>query len=341
MIQEILQAFIFIFIAEMGDKTQILAMAFATKYPVKKVLLGIMLGAFLNHGIAVVLGSQLTKLVPMSMVQLVAGIAFIIFGIWSLRLEDEEEEATMTAKHGPILTVALAFFIGEMGDKTQLTAIALAAQSFMPALILLGTVSGMVVTGGLGIFVGKKIGNRVPEIAIKTVASIIFLLFGAIKIYGAMPPMYLNAITISLFIVPLVAVFCFLFLKNYKVYQSGEMTKYRRVSGELYQYYLDMEHKVNKLCKGQASCGSCDGTRCPVGNTRAIIESSIQKEVVHLEEVDKQLIAGKKFETEGIDQIIEATETMLEKAEPEQKEALDRIIDNMKSIQNKSNRPKE
>ena len=129
MFQEILKAFTLIFIAEMGDKTQILAMAFATRYPVKKVLLGIGIGAFLNHGLAVLLGSLLSNFIPINTLQLVAGIAFVGFAIWSLKIEEDDEEETPKFQLGPVVTIALAFFIGELGDKTQLTAITLASDS--------------------------------------------------------------------------------------------------------------------------------------------------------------------------------------------------------------------
>ncbi|MEA1882939.1 MAG: TMEM165/GDT1 family protein [Thermotogota bacterium] len=84
MIQEIVKVFILIFVAEVGDKTQILAMAFATKYPVKKVLLGIFIGAFLNHGIAVALGAAISDIFPLSAIKIVAAVVFMVFGIIKL-----------------------------------------------------------------------------------------------------------------------------------------------------------------------------------------------------------------------------------------------------------------
>src|SRR5690554_2998779 len=161
MIQEMIKAFFLIFIAEMGDKTQILAMAFATRFPVRKVLLGIGLGALLNHGLAVALGSSLSRVVPLSTIQIIAGAAFIGFALWTLKPENGEEEKEPRMQFGPTATVALAFFIGELGDKTQLTAITLAADARYPLLILGGTVSGMIATGALGIFIGKKLGEKI------------------------------------------------------------------------------------------------------------------------------------------------------------------------------------
>src|SRR6056297_2859387 len=188
---ELIKAFFLIFAAEMGDKTQILAMAFATRYPVKKVLLGIFIGSFLNHAIAVALGTVISTQIPLNKIQIVAGAAFIVFAIWTLRDETEEEEENKTIKYGAVVTVALAFFIGELGDKTQLAAITLGASSNYPLLTLSGTVSGMVVTGGLGIIVGKTLGDKIPEIGIKLSASVIFLFFGLSKLFNSVPTIYM------------------------------------------------------------------------------------------------------------------------------------------------------
>src|SRR6056297_3848201 len=143
---EFIKAFMLIFVAEMGDKTQILAMTFATRYSVKKVLLGIFIGSLLNHGLAVALGTVLSKRFPIDRIQIIAGLAFIFFAVWTLRNEDDEEEENEKIKYGAVITVALAFFIGELGDKTQLAAITLAAASKHLLLVLAGTVSAMVAT---------------------------------------------------------------------------------------------------------------------------------------------------------------------------------------------------
>lgn len=200
MSQELIQAFMLIFIAEMGDKTQILAMAFATRFPVKKVFLGIFLGSLLNHGLAVWLGSYISNFVPINTIQIIAGLAFVGFALWTLKPEgdDDDEGSSQRSKFGPVMTVALAFFIGELGDKTQLTAITLAVDAVYPLAILAGTVMGMVVTGGLGIVVGRQLGDKVPELAIKIIASSVFMFFGITKLYQTLPEQYLTLPIISL-----------------------------------------------------------------------------------------------------------------------------------------------
>lgn len=156
---EFLKAFALIFVAEMGDKTQIMAMAFATQYAIKSILSGVFLGSFLNHGIAILLGSLFLTKLPMGLIQLLAGAVFIAFGLQSLNIEGDSDEEKSKAKHGAVLTVAMAFFIGELGDKTQLTAMTLGTESMYPFLTLMGTSLGMVSVSLFGIFIGAKLGG--------------------------------------------------------------------------------------------------------------------------------------------------------------------------------------
>lgn len=201
MIQEIIKAFTFIFIAEMGDKTQILAMAFATKYPVKKVLLGIFFGVLLNHGLAVILGSCISDFIPVNAIQISAGLAFIGFAFWTLKFDEGlDKVGENKSRFGPVGTVALAFFAGELGDKTQLTAITLACDADYPVFILCGTILGMVAVGLIGIAIGRRLGSKVPEFTIKIIAASVFMFFGIAKLYQSMPNRYLNPYSITIFV---------------------------------------------------------------------------------------------------------------------------------------------
>lgn len=112
MLQELLTSCFLIVAAEMGDKSQILAMTFATKYSIRQVMLGVSIGALLNHGIAVALGSSLSKLIALDLVRILAGAAFILFALISLANsgEDEPDEAE-NHKFGPVLTVAMVFLL--------------------------------------------------------------------------------------------------------------------------------------------------------------------------------------------------------------------------------------
>jgi Ca2+/H+ antiporter, TMEM165/GDT1 family len=179
-------SFVFVVLAEMGDKTQLLAMAFATRYPAKTVLSGVLVATLLNHLLAVVMGSWLTNIVPLSVIQIVASASFILFGLWTLRgdkLEGEDKKYTFS----PFWTVAVAFFFAEMGDKTQLATVALAAkyQSIIP--IWLGTTAGMMVADAFGIIVGVLMGKKIPERFVKWFAATIFILFGIVGLYDSLP----------------------------------------------------------------------------------------------------------------------------------------------------------
>ena len=170
-------AFIMVVLAEMGDKTQLLAMAFATKYPWKKVMFGILVATILNHFVAIAAGIYLHSFIPKDIVELVASIAFIIFGLWILKDDELGNEAEKN-RFSIFWTVAIAFFLAEMGDKTQLATDMLS--------ILVGTTLGMLVADGLGILLGATLHKYVPDRVIKKFASLIFILFGVVGILHAM-----------------------------------------------------------------------------------------------------------------------------------------------------------
>lgn len=184
-------SFLFVVLAEMGDKTQLLAMAFACRYPAKTVLAGVLVATLVNHLLAVVVGSWLTNIVPLDTIQIAASASFILFGLWTLRgdrLEGEDKKY----KFSPFWTVAVAFFFAEMGDKTQLATVALAAKyrSILP--IWMGTTAAMLVADAFGIIVGVVLGKKIPERFVKWFAAAIFILFGIIGLYDSLPERFLT-----------------------------------------------------------------------------------------------------------------------------------------------------
>lgn len=190
--QELSAACFLIIVAEMGDKSQILAMALASKYSVSQVLIGISLGAVLNHGMAVFLGSSLGKIIPINLVRITAGLTFIIFAFLTLAGDKEGLDETNTKKHSPIMTILMAFFLSELGDKTQLTAIALASSSEHPFMIFIGTVSGMIISGACGIIISRRMGRHLPDSVRKILSACVFLFFGLTYLYQNIPPIYLT-----------------------------------------------------------------------------------------------------------------------------------------------------
>ncbi|MDA8229079.1 MAG: TMEM165/GDT1 family protein [Desulfitobacterium hafniense] len=172
-------------LAEMGDKTQLLAMAFATKYKATKVLLGVFLATILNHALAVAVGNFITKFSSVeTWIQGIAALSFIFFGLWTIRGDKLEGEENRKTKFGAAMTVAIAFFIAELGDKTQLATIALATKfPDNPVGILMGTTTGMLIADAIGIIVGVVMCKKIPERTIKLISAGVFILFGFIGSY--------------------------------------------------------------------------------------------------------------------------------------------------------------
>ncbi len=177
---------VFVVLAEMGDKTQLLAMAFATRYRWQTVMSGVLVATLANHLLAVLAGTYLSTVVPLSYVKVAAAGSFILFGLWTLRgdtLQDEDKKFN----YSPFWSVAIAFFIAEMGDKTQLATVALATEYRGIVQIWLGTTSGMLIADGVGIVVGVLLGKRIPERLVKWCAASIFIIFGVWGLYEGIP----------------------------------------------------------------------------------------------------------------------------------------------------------
>jgi putative Ca2+/H+ antiporter (TMEM165/GDT1 family) len=181
-LEALIYSTIFVVLAEMGDKTQLLGMAFVTRYKARVVLAGVLVATLLNHLLAVALGDYLTNFIPLRQIQLIAALSFIVFGLWTLRgdtLKGEDQKVY----YNPFWTVTIAFFIAEMGDKTQLAAIALAAKYDSILYVWLGTTIGMIISNIIGIIIGVVLGKKIPEKIVKIVSASIFILFGYLGIW--------------------------------------------------------------------------------------------------------------------------------------------------------------
>src|SRR5216683_1824204 len=176
-------ALFFVFIAEMGDKTQLVALAFATRYAARTVLAGVFAATLLVHLFSVVLGELVGLALPVFWVKLLAGVAFLGFGLWTLRGDElDEDERVAERRFGPVVTVAIAFFLAELGDKTMLATVTIASQQHDFAGVWLGSTLGMVVADGLAIIVGKVLGKQLPEKTIKYGAAAIFIVTGVVTL---------------------------------------------------------------------------------------------------------------------------------------------------------------
>lgn len=278
MFKELIKSFFFIFIAEMGDKTQIIAMTFATQYKALKVLVGVMIGVALNHGLAIVLGTYLSNVIPLNTVQIVAGSLFILFGLWTLKEDkDKDKETNRKVSLGPVMTVALAFFIGELGDKTQLTAMTLATGATYPLFILFGTILGMIATSGLGIYVGGKIGDKIPEFTLKIVSSSVFIFFGVLKLFQTVPEEYITSINVIVFFAVLGSIIYLLLISAIKRKQNGKSTALQEAAATLYIHTQQLKKAIDNICLGSETCGTCQGKQCLIGFVKKILNDAAEK----------------------------------------------------------------
>lgn len=176
-----------IVLAEMGDKTQLIAMAFSAKYKAAKVLTGIFIATVLNHGLAVWIGHLITHIESaQSWIKAAASLSFIFFGLWTVRGDKPGGEQNRKSRLGAVATVAIAFFFSEIGDKTQLAAVALATEfPADPLAVLAGTTAGMLIADGAGIIIGVALYRKIPERIIKLISAGVFIIFGLIGCYEA------------------------------------------------------------------------------------------------------------------------------------------------------------
>ncbi len=173
---------IVVVLAEMGDKTQLLAMAFACKFRWQTVMWGVFAATAANHLLAAAAGNYLAAILPLTYIKIAASASFIIFGLWTLRgdtLKGEDKRYSFS----PFWTVTVAFFMAEMGDKTQLATIALAVEYNTIIPVWIGTTMGMIISNAFGIIAGNVMGKRIPDRVIKWVAAIIFIAFGVYGLY--------------------------------------------------------------------------------------------------------------------------------------------------------------
>lgn len=182
----LLTAFGVVFVAELGDKSQLLALALAARHRAWVVLAGIAGAAATMLGLAVVVGAVVGTALPQRPLQLVAGLLFIGFGLWTLRDEDHDDEAEADAAsdRGALLTTYVSFLAAEFGDKTMLATVALATTRGAFG-TWVGATLGMTAASGLAILVGNQARERLPERLVRYVAAAAFILLGALLLLDA------------------------------------------------------------------------------------------------------------------------------------------------------------
>ena len=190
-------SFFIVFCSEIGDKTQLLVLSFSAKSKTSSILLGVALGTFLSHGLAIIFGSQIGSLNNENFrfyLDIFTYSTFLLFGVWGFIPKKEKEDSTKKTsfiqsisnlKINYLFIVAISIIIGELGDKTFLASLGLGLQypNFKFALIL-GSISGMVLSNLVAIIFGKLVSKRLNTSAIEFISNLLFVLFGLIGFFS-------------------------------------------------------------------------------------------------------------------------------------------------------------
>ncbi|MEP6701817.1 MAG: TMEM165/GDT1 family protein [Betaproteobacteria bacterium] len=174
-------------LAEIGDKTQLLAFILAARFrkPLP-IIAGILVATLLNHGLAGAVGALIAAAISPVVLRWVLGLSFIGMAIWTMIPDEiEEDETKVAGKLGIFGATALTFFLAEMGDKTQIATIALAAHYASPLLVVLGTTLGMLIADVPAVFAGKQLATKIPMKLVHAIAAAIFVLLGLATLLGA------------------------------------------------------------------------------------------------------------------------------------------------------------
>ena len=174
-------------LAEIGDKTQLLAFILAARF--KKplpIILGILVATVINHGLAGALGAWITSTISPEVLRWVLGASFIAMAICTMIPDKIEEEETQIAQRFGIFGATfITFFLAEMGDKTQIATVAMAAHYTEPLMVVIGTTLGMLIADVPAVFAGDKLANKIPMKLVHSIAAAVFALLGVLTLVGA------------------------------------------------------------------------------------------------------------------------------------------------------------
>ena len=185
-------SFILIFVSELGDKTQLLVLSFSTKDKAKNILIGVAIGTFFSHGLAILFGSKLGDFQNETFKfysELFTYCSFLFFGFIGFLPQKEKSnnskssilEKITSSKLNYIFIIAISIIIGELGDKTFLASLGMGLQypKYRISLIL-GSICGMVASNSIALFFGKILGNKLNPKFIETLSNLLFIIFGLI-----------------------------------------------------------------------------------------------------------------------------------------------------------------
>jgi len=182
---DVAAAFVVVFLAELGDKTQLVALTLAGRYPARQVLLALGVAIALLQTLSVTVGALLSRAVPDRAIAIGAGVLFLGFAVWTWRTADDADEGvTASAGRGGLVGVATAFFVAELGDKTMLTTAGLAAdRGAVP--VWIGSFAAMVSATALAVLAGQAISRRVPARRLRQAGAVAFAIAGVATLASA------------------------------------------------------------------------------------------------------------------------------------------------------------
>jgi putative Ca2+/H+ antiporter (TMEM165/GDT1 family) len=185
-LEALLTSILLVAVAEIGDKTQLLSFLLAARlrrpWP---IIAGILVATVLNHALAGAVGSLLAGWVPPTTLSWIVGLSFIAFGLWALH-PDALGDSPRLRESGAFVTAFVSFFLAEMGDKTQLATVALAARFDALTAVVIGTTIGMMLANVPAVWAGQKLADRIPTKAVRLLAATLFILFGAVTLWSVL-----------------------------------------------------------------------------------------------------------------------------------------------------------
>ena len=173
-------------LAEIGDKTQLLAFILAARFkkPVP-IILGILVATVVNHGLAGALGAWITSAISPGILRWVLGLSFIGMAVWTLIPDEiEDDETKIAGRYGVFGATLITFFLAEMGDKTQIATVAMAAHYATPVVVVFGTTLGMLIADVPAVFIGDKLASKIPMKLVHGIAAAVFAILGVLTLLG-------------------------------------------------------------------------------------------------------------------------------------------------------------
>ena len=173
-------------LAEIGDKTQLLAFILAARFkkPIP-IIAGILIATLINHGLAGALGAWITSALSPDVLRWALGASFIAMAAWTLIPDQiEEDETQLASRYGVFSATLITFFLAEMGDKTQIATVALAAHFAQPLMVVIGTTLGMLIADVPAVFIGDRIAEKIPMRLVHAIAAAVFAALGIATLMG-------------------------------------------------------------------------------------------------------------------------------------------------------------